>query len=192
MADRPKWLGIAALTGLLLLAACAGPPREKGQWRELPMRELQLAPVALDLAQPPGQAMTMRICRNAREGIQRHLVRVLPGRLDPVGFRAPGEIGRAPAGGSLEVSVVGCRLESHQWDVGGGEPDITFYLTVLIDARLRAPKGDVLFRRRFQTVEQVHTDIPTPVNDFFHVRPARRVYGLFSQGRYWSGAPEAG
>ncbi len=186
---RAGWLaGLAGLLGLMLMGACAGPPREPGEWQELPMEGLHLAPVALRLTDPPADPEDSKICRNAREKIQQHLVRALPGRLRPVSFLPPGRESGQESVGKLEVILAGCRLESHQWNVGGGEPDITFYLTLLLEARLRAPDGSPLFRRRFQTVEQVQTDIPTPVHDFFHTLPAGRIYGLFSRGRYWRSA----
>lgn len=172
-----------AIAIALWLAACAGPPREPGHWQALPVERVQLAPVALENAEA---LKDPKVCRFAREDLQKRLVRALPGRLAPVGFVAPGgSPPRAGGTGRLRVTITRCRIESHQWDVGGGEPDITFYETLGLRVRLTGDRGDVLLDRRLETVEQIQTDTPTPLFDFPHTVPAARIYGLFSQGRVW-------
>lgn len=166
-----------------LLAGCAITPNEPGHWAPLALDRVRLAPLVLAdadrLADP-------KVCRYAREDLQAALVRALPRRLAPTGFVAPGE--EASGGGrtgTLEITIAGCRIESHQWDVGGGEPDITFYETLTMQVRLNGPRGGIILDRELETVEQIQTDTPTPLFDFPHTVPAARIYGLFSQGRVW-------
>jgi hypothetical protein len=147
------------------------------------MPALYLAPVAL---QP--EAEEVRLCQLARTDIQAHLVRALPGRLKPLRFLAP-ETGPSEEAGTLRVAITRCRLESHQWDVGGGEPDISFYQTIGLQADLTSPDGHTILDRYFRTVETVHTDVPTPIFDFSHLPPANRVLSLFSKGRVRVAAP---
>lgn len=172
MAPRP----IRGWLALLVLSACAAPDGP-GAWQPLTMPALYLAPVALQ-----AESGEDRLCRVARQDIEQRLVRALPGRLKPVRFRAPGT-GPSEEAGTLRVAITRCRLESHQWDVGGGEPDITFYQTLGLEAELTSPDGRTILDRHFRTVEAVHTDVPTPIFDFTHHRPAARVLSLFSEGR---------
>ena len=174
--------------GALLLAGCAATPEGPGHWQQLSLDRVRLAPVVLEgvdkLADP-------RVCRFAREDLERNLVRTLPRRLAPVAFVPPGR--EAPGTGrtgTLRVAITKCRIESHQWDVGGGEPDITFYETLGLHVRLTGTGGERLLDRRLETVEQIQTDIPTALFDFPHTVPAARIYGLFSQGRVWQPAAE--
>ncbi|HKJ71120.1 MAG TPA: hypothetical protein VKA55_05160 [Gammaproteobacteria bacterium] len=172
-----------AAVALILIAGCASQPTGPGHWQPLALDRVQLAAVALPdadrLADP-------RVCRYAREDLQRNLERSLPRRLAPVGFVAPGDPPPPSGGtGTLRVTITACRIESHQWDVGGGEPDITFYETLDLHVRLADAGGKTLLDRQLETVEQIQTDIPTPLFDFPHTVPAARIYGLFSQGRVW-------
>lgn len=167
----------------LFLAACAGPPKEPGHWQTLALDRVRLAPV--ELANPEALA-DPKVCQVAREDLQQLLVQALPARLAPVAFVAPGTTSPKAAGtGSLRVTITRCRIESHQWDVGGGEPDITFYQTLGLRVRLTGTGGQVLLDRLLETVEQIQTDVPTPLFDFPHTVPSARIYGLFSQGRVW-------
>jgi len=174
MAPRP----IRGLLALLVLSACAASDGG-GTWQNLGMPALYLAPVALQAAPEVGED---RLCQVARKDIEKHLVRALPERLSPVRFRGPGT-GPSGEAGTLRVAITRCRLESHQWDVGGGEPDISFYQTIGLEVGLTSPDGRTILDRHFRTVEAVHTDVPTPIFDFHHLPPANRVLSLFSKGR---------
>lgn len=180
MARRPAILAAATA---LFLAACAGPPNEPGHWQTLALDRIRLAPV--ELANPEALA-DPRVCQVAREDLQQLLVQALPARLAPVAFVAPGNNPPKAGGtGTLRVTITRCRIESHQWDVGGGEPDITFYQTLGLRVRLTGTGGQVLLDRQLETMEQIQTDLPTPIFDFPHTVPSARIYGLFSQGRVW-------
>jgi len=175
------------IVGAFLLAGCATSPAEPGSWQPLNLDRVRLAEVRLPDAD---QLKDTRVCRYAREDLQKALVRALPRRFAPVGFLAPDE--SAPDGtrtGTLRVTITHCRIESHQWDVGGGEPDITFYETLGLRVHLTGPRGDTLLDRRLETVEQLQTDIPTPLFGFPHSVPTARIAGLFSEGRYWQRSP---
>jgi hypothetical protein len=178
-----KWIILATfLVTEVLLAGCARRA-EPGRWQNLAMERLRLAPVTLT-AEAAGD--DRRICELAREGLQENLVRALPRRLAPVALVAPEAAGTPTAGtGELRVAIRSCTIESHQWDVGGEEPDITFYQSLGLRVRVREPSGDLILERHLETVEQVQTDIPTPIFDFPHAIPASRIYGLFSRGRVW-------
>jgi hypothetical protein len=177
-----RWSGVGlALLGAALLAGCASP-EGRGYWRALDMAGLHLAPVAL--AAPLAQE-DRRSCQRARAGLQEQLVRRLPRRLGAVAWVPPEGAAPGEGTGTLRVAITGCRLTSHQWDVGGGEPDITFYETLRLRVRLSAPDGERLLVRELETVEQVHTHLPTPAFAFSRSLPARQVAGLFSRGRVW-------
>jgi hypothetical protein len=180
---RSVRIGLAGIALLVGVAGCASPPSEPGHWVALGVDRVRLAPVTLANAE---QLADPRVCRFARADLEKLLVQALPRRLAPVAFRGPGQ--SVPTSGrtaTLRVVIGDCRIESHQWDVGGGEPDITFYETLALRVRLTGPDGRTLLDRRLETVEQVQTDIPTPLFDFPHTVPAARLYGLFSRGRYW-------
>ena len=179
----PNPSAIFAAVAALFLAACAGPPHEPGHWQPLALDRVHLAPLELE---KPQALEDPKVCQFAREDLQKLLVQALPGRLAPVGFVAPGgSPPKAGRTGSLRVTITRCRIESHQWDVGGGEPDITFYETLGLRVRLMGPHGAPLLDRQLETVEQIQTDVPTPLFDFPHTVPSARIYGLFSQGRVW-------
>lgn len=181
---HPLALLIATLG--LLLGGCVTTPPGPGEWHPLEVDRVQLADVALadaeNLADP-------RVCRYARDDLQRHLVRILPGRLAPVGFVGPRQ--EEPGTGqtaTLKITISRCRIESHQWDVGGGEPDITFYETLGLRIWLAGATGEVLLDRQLETVEQIQTDTPTPLFEFPHRIPATRIADHFSGGRIWQPA----
>ncbi|MFP4560324.1 MAG: hypothetical protein ACLFQ3_03290 [Thiohalorhabdus sp.] len=176
---RPT-LPLAAAATFLILAAC-GPLREEEAWTPLPMERLRLKPVTLQ--GPPPADHARDTCDRAPEQLQDHLAGLLRKRLAPVDL-VPLEAGEPAGGGTLEVSILGCHLESHQWDVGSAEPDISFYLTLSLHVRLLDPEGEVLLERMVETVEQAHTDTPTPLYELNNYPPARRVADLFSEGRY--------
>lgn len=174
------------LTGGLVLGGCATGPEGPGHWQTLEADRVRLPPLVLPgadhLADP-------RICRYARRDLQRNLVRILPHRLAPLGLIPPDQ--PAPESGrtaTLRVTITRCRIESHQWDVGGGEPDITFYETLGLRIRLTGDAGEVLLDRRLETVEQIQTDTSTPLFEIPHRIPASRIAGLFSRGRVWQSA----
>ncbi|MFB6261091.1 MAG: hypothetical protein ABEJ96_04755 [Thiohalorhabdaceae bacterium] len=167
----------------LLLAGCATFPEGPGKWRPLGVERVHLAPVVLTNA---AKQSDPRACRFARKDLQRNLVRTLPGRLKPLELVPPGP---PPAGtgkaATLRVTITRCRIESHQWDVGGGEPDITFYETLGLRVQLKRSEEAVLLNWRGETVEQVQTSFPTPLFEFPHRIPTARIAGLFSRGRVW-------
>lgn len=167
----------------LLLAGCVTFPEGPGEWRSLGVERVHLAPVVLANA---AKQSDPRACRYARKDLQRNLVRTLPSRLKPLELVPPGpsrpEIGQAA---TLTVTITRCRIESHQWDVGGGEPDITFYETLGLRIQLKRSKEAVLLDWRGETVEQVETSLPTPLFEFPHQVPTARIAGLFSRGRVW-------
>lgn len=170
----------------LVLGGCATGPTGPGHWQPLQADRVRLTALVLTDAQ---ELADPRVCRYARRDLQRNLVRTLPNRLAPVGFVPPDkpapETGRTA---TLRVTITRCRLESHQWDVGGGEPDITFYETLGLRIRLTGDAGAVLLDRRLETVEQIHTDTPSALFEMPHRIPASRIAGLFSRGRVWQAA----
>jgi len=172
---------LLTLLVFLLVSGCA-TPEKSGHWQALDMAFLRLSQVTLLAGTGEGAE---RLCRGVRGGIEGHLVRALPQRLHPVGFLGPGADGPRQDTGTLRLTITQCRLESHQWDVGGGEPDFTFYLTIGLGVALTSPEGRRILDRHFQTVEAVHTDLPTPLFEFNYHRPAARIASLFSQGRVW-------
>ena len=175
---------LAALAALTL-AACAATPEGPGHWAPLPVERVYLAPLAMA---PGAGAADPRVCDYARRDLQQDLVRTLPGRLAPVAFAGPSKPAMAGTGtATLRVTITRCRIESHQWDVGGGEPDITFYQTLGLRVQLTGATGDRLLDRQLQTVEQVQTDTPSAIFEFPHRVPAARISGLFTQGRFWRG-----
>lgn len=185
-----KRLGFLCLALVLGLTGCAATPDPPGRWLTLPVKTLHLAP--LKLAADAGRN-DPRVCDYARRDLQRNLVRSLPGRLAPVAFAPPDEPpSDAATTATLRITITRCLIESHQWDVGGGEPDITFYQTLGLRLQLTDPQGDSLLDHRLETVEQIQTDVPTPIFEFPHRVPAARIYSLFSQGRYWRSEPAGG
>ncbi|MFA9462352.1 hypothetical protein [Thiohalorhabdus methylotrophus] len=109
---------------------------------------------------------------------------MLQERLGAVGLLPPRDGTERPGTGTLEVIVRHCRLDSHQWDVGPTDPDITYYLTLVLDIRLEDSRGKMLLERRLEWTEQAHTDIPLPPWDLTTYPVAERIGHLFSAGRY--------
>ncbi|MEF8792705.1 hypothetical protein [Thiohalorhabdus sp.] len=126
------------------------------------------------------------VCHYARKDLQRNLVQTLPGRLNPLELVPPGQsVAEKGQAATLHVTITRCRIESHQWDVGGGEPDITFYETLDLRVQLKGNKKTALLAWRGETMEQIQTSIPTPLLEFPHQVPTARIAGLFSRGRVW-------
>lgn len=172
--------------GALLLGGCATAPEGPGHWQTLEVDRVRLAPVSLADAQ---HLADPRVCRYARSDLERNLVQTLPERLAPLGFVPPDQPApETERTATLRVTITRCRIESHQWDVGGSEPDITFYETLGLRIRLSGSEGKALLERRLETVEQLNTDTPTALFEMPHRLPTSRIAGLFSRGKVWQPA----
>jgi len=177
--------------GVLILIAVAGCAyqRPPGQWVRIDAPAVYFTSVGFgrDAVDP----IYTKTCQEAREEIEQQLVRRFPKHLSPLDFYGPKKSPAVKKGLAVfRLEITKCKVEVQQWDVAGGEPSISFYLTLAVRVRL-AVNGRPLLTHAMVTYEQVHTDTPTPLFDFTFTEPVDRTLLLFDKGNVWLPKPSS-
>ena len=180
LAPAARFLMLVALAVLVL--GCAAAP-EPGQWQPLKASAVRMEPVVLN--EKGVGRNSLGVCNEARREVEKDVAKGLPKRLEPVAFRAPGSAQASKPEAVLSVALTECLVETHQWDVGGGEPSLTFLLTLKVRVTLKEG-NEVIVRHERETYEQVNSaDSHIPLYEFTFRDADRFVLRMFDGGRVW-------